>query len=127
MLTQAEVAAVLSGLAPEIALLGRLLYGTGMRLMEGLRLRIKDVDLDRRVIVVRDGKGGKDRVVMLPRSLEGRAQVAGPGCALRLGGRSGQWSGSTCRTCPGVQVPRCGQPLGLVLAVPLAHPVHRSA
>jgi integrase len=38
--------------------------------MEGLRLRIKDLDFDRRVIVVRDGKGGKDRVVMLPRSLE---------------------------------------------------------
>jgi len=50
-------------------LLAKLLYGTGMRLMEGLRLRIKDVDFDRRVIVVRDGKRGKDRVVMLPRSL----------------------------------------------------------
>lgn len=70
VLTQAEVAAVLAGLAPDTALLGRLLYGTGMRLMEGLRLRIKDLDFDRRVIVVRDGKGGKDRVVMLPRSLE---------------------------------------------------------
>ena len=46
-------------LAPEIALLGRLLYGTGMRLMEGLRLRIKDVDFDRRVIVVREGKAAK--------------------------------------------------------------------
>ena len=47
----------------------RLLYGSGMRLMEAMRLRIKDVDFDRRVIVVRDGKGGKDRVVMLPSSL----------------------------------------------------------
>ena len=70
VLTQSEVAAVLDRLAPDIALLGRLLYGTGMRLMEGLRLRIKDVDFDRRVIVVREGKGGKDRVVMLPRTLE---------------------------------------------------------
>jgi site-specific recombinase XerD len=51
-------------------LLARLLYGTGMRLLEGVRLRVKDVDLVRQVIVVRDGKGGKDRVVMLPRSLE---------------------------------------------------------
>ena len=59
---------MLDRLAPDIALLGRLLYGTGMRLMEGLRLRVKDVDFDRRVIVVREGKGGKDRVVMLPRS-----------------------------------------------------------
>lgn len=40
-----------------------------MRLMEGMRLRIKDVDFDRQVIIVRDAKGGKDRVVMLPRSL----------------------------------------------------------
>jgi len=47
----------------------RLLYGSGMRLMEAMRLRIKDVDFDRRVIVVRDGKGGENRVVMLPSSL----------------------------------------------------------
>jgi integron integrase len=45
-----------------------------MRLMEGLRLRIKDVDFDRRVIIVRDGKGGKDRVVMLPQSLAAALQ-----------------------------------------------------
>jgi integron integrase len=41
-----------------------------MRLNEGLRLRVKDVDFDRRVLVVRDGKGGKDRAVMLPQSLD---------------------------------------------------------
>jgi hypothetical protein len=41
-----------------------------MRLMEGLRLRTKDVDFDKRVVVVREAKGNKDRVVMLPRSLE---------------------------------------------------------
>ena len=59
-------------------LLARLLYGTGMRLMEGLRLRVKDIEFDRRAIVVREGKGGKDRVVMLPVSLEAplRAQLA---------------------------------------------------
>ena len=51
-------------------LLGRLLYGTGMRLLEGLRLRVKDIDFDRRAIVVRAGKGNKDRVVMLPAVLE---------------------------------------------------------
>jgi len=53
----------------QTALLARLLYGTGMRLMEGTRLRIKDVDFDRHVIIVREAKGNKDRVVMLPRSL----------------------------------------------------------
>ena len=69
VLTQPEVAAVFSHLDGECSLLARLLYGTGMRLMEGLRLRVKDVDFTRSVIVVRDGKGGKDRVVMLPQSL----------------------------------------------------------
>jgi integron integrase len=59
-------------------LLAKLLYGSGMRLNEGLRLRVKDVDFDRHVLVVRDGKGGKDRVVMLPRSLDAalRSQMA---------------------------------------------------
>ncbi|MBL8345311.1 MAG: integron integrase [Rubrivivax sp.] len=52
------------------ALLARLLYGTGMRLLEGVRLRVKDIDFDRRAVVVRHGKGGKDRVVMLPAALE---------------------------------------------------------
>ena len=69
VLTREEVAALFSFLDGEMALLAKLLYGTGMRLMEGLRLRIKDVDFDRRVIVVRDAKGGKDRVVMLPQTL----------------------------------------------------------
>lgn len=69
VLTRDEVGALFQFLEGETALLAKLLYGTGMRLMEGLRLRIKDVDFDRRVIVVRDGKGGKDRVVMLPQSI----------------------------------------------------------
>ncbi|MBL8307332.1 MAG: integron integrase [Rubrivivax sp.] len=56
-------------------LVGRLLYGTGMRLLEGLRLRVKDIDFDRRAIVVREGKGFKDRVVMLPAALEGPLQA----------------------------------------------------
>ena len=69
VLTPPEVMAVLSRLDGETGLLARLLYGTGMRLMEGMRLRVKDVEFSRGVIIVRDGKGGKDRVVMLPRSL----------------------------------------------------------
>jgi len=47
----------------------RLMYGTGLRLMECLRLRIKDVDFDRRQIILREAKGGKDRTVMLPDAL----------------------------------------------------------
>ncbi len=78
VLTQAEVAALLGVMDGEMALLGSLLYGTGMRLMEGLRLRVKGVDFDRQVLVVRQAKGGKDRVVMLPRTLHDalKAQMA---------------------------------------------------
>ena len=71
VLTRDEVAIVLTHMEGTTALLARLLYGTGMRLMEGLRLRVKDVDFDRHAIVVREAKGNKDRVVMLPHSLEG--------------------------------------------------------
>lgn len=56
------------------ALLARLLYGTEMRLTEGQRLRVEDLDFDRRVIVVREGKGAKDRVVMMPLSPSTRAR-----------------------------------------------------
>ena len=61
-----------------IGLMIKLLYGTGMRLMEAVRLRVKDVELTRSEIIVRDGKGDKDRVTMLPESLLGamRAQLA---------------------------------------------------
>ena len=77
VLTKEEIAAVLSFGEGPTALLAQLLYGTGMRLMEGLRLRVKDIDFDRHVIIVREAKGNKDRVVMLPRSLAAalRAQV----------------------------------------------------
>ncbi len=66
VLTQDEVAAVLKRLDGVHRLVGRLLYGTGMRIMEGMRLRVKDVEFTRREILVRDGKGQKDRVAMLP-------------------------------------------------------------
>ena len=69
VLSEAEVARLLASLDGTMAVLGRLIYGTGLRLMEALRLRVKDVDFDRREIVVREGKGGKDRKVMLPAAL----------------------------------------------------------
>lgn len=70
VLTPTEVERILGFLDDDVGLVARLLYGTGMRLTEGLSLRVKDVDFARHVIVVREGKGSKDRVVMLPRSLE---------------------------------------------------------
>ena len=69
VLGHAEVERLLSVLEGTHALMGQMLYGTGMRLMECVRLRVKDVDFDRGEILVRDGKGGKDRVTMLPVSL----------------------------------------------------------
>jgi len=63
------------GTAAAHGLIGRLLYGTGMRLLEGLRLRVKDIDFERRAIVVREGKGAQDRVVMLPAALHAPLQA----------------------------------------------------
>jgi len=69
VLSRDEVTRVLARMDGRSWLLASLLYGTGMRLMEALRLRIKDVDFARNEITIRDGKGGKDRRTMLPRSL----------------------------------------------------------
>ena len=69
VLTRAEVDAVLGGLEGAPRIMAALLYGAGLRLMECCRLRVKDVDLGRGEIVVRDGKGRKDRITMLPSSL----------------------------------------------------------
>ncbi|MBX9914600.1 MAG: integron integrase [Pseudomonadaceae bacterium] len=69
VLTREEVARVLAELSGVAALVANLLYGSGLRLMEALRLRVKDVEFSRGEILVRDGKGQKDRVTMLPRTL----------------------------------------------------------
>ena len=94
VLTHDEVAHVLGKLAEAHQLMGQLLYGTGMRIMEGVRLRVKDVDFARRAIVVREGKGAKDRVVMLPASLmpalrDQMAQARRLWSADRAAGRAG--------------------------------------
>lgn len=67
--TREEARAVLSCLRDEPWLMASLLYGAGLRLMECVRLRVKDLDLARSQITVRDGKGGRDRVTVLPASL----------------------------------------------------------
>jgi len=76
VLTRDEVAAMLAQMDEgEVKLIVRLLYGSGLRLLEGLRLRVKDVDLNRRELLVRDGKGGKDRVTMLAGQLVGPLRI----------------------------------------------------
>lgn len=119
VLTREEVSALLSNMQEPMRLVARLLYGTGMRLMEALRLRVKDVDFDKRAIIVREAKGNKDRVVMLPSSMheELRAQIR---AARAL------WEADRAAQRPGVEVPfalerkypKVGQSWGWFWAVP---------
>jgi integron integrase len=78
VLSRAEVRAILDRLRGPPALVAALLYGSGLRLLEALTLRVKDVDLDRRELTVHDGKGRKDRLTMVPEALIGplRAHLA---------------------------------------------------
>jgi integron integrase len=69
VLTQREINLLLDHLSSAYLLMAKLMYGSGLRLMEVLRLRIKDVDFERHAIVVRAGKGDKDRITVLPDSL----------------------------------------------------------
>ena len=75
VLTHAEAQRLLAGMTGTHQLMASLLYGTGMRLMECVRLRVKDVDFAANHILVRDGKGFKDRVTMLPDSLKAKLQT----------------------------------------------------
>ena len=72
VLTKAEIHQVLDLMEPVYCTPGRLQYGSGLRLMELVRLRVKDVDLDRRMLTVRAGKGDKDRVTIIPDQLTAR-------------------------------------------------------
>jgi integron integrase len=98
VLTLEEVTQVLRLMNGVTGLLARLIYGTGLRLREALSLRIKDVDFGRDVIIVRQGKGGKDRVVMLPGSLK---------AALReqVGYSRALWEADRQANLPGVELP----------------------
>ena len=69
VLSESEVQRLLAQLEGTPLLIASLLYGSGLRLMEALRLRVKDVDLERKEIIVRSGKGGKDRHTVLPTRL----------------------------------------------------------
>jgi len=69
VLTRAEIHKLLEHMNGTFALMAGLMYGTGMRSMECVRVQVGDIDLGRGLIVVRNGKGGKDRIVPLPPSL----------------------------------------------------------
>jgi integron integrase len=74
VMTRDEVKAVLGNLTGDKLLMASLMYGAGLRLMESLRLRVQDVDFSRSEILVRDGKGAKDRITLLPESLKAPLQ-----------------------------------------------------
>jgi integron integrase len=71
VLSRAEIDRLLGELEPVPKLMGTLLYGAGLRLLECARLRVKDLDFEARQVLVRSGKGGRDRVTLLPNSLRG--------------------------------------------------------
>ncbi|MEO6186125.1 MAG: integron integrase [Steroidobacteraceae bacterium] len=98
VLSREEVAALLTSLPPAYWLICSLLYGAGLRLQECLTLRVKDVDFSRRVVYVRNGKGAKDRIVMLPIPAESalRAQIES---SRRL------WTQDRAAGVPGVELP----------------------
>jgi integron integrase len=98
VLSRDEVGRLLAALEPPYDTIGSLLYGSGLRLNECLRLRVKDVDFDRRVIVVREGKGSKDRIVMLPRPLE-------PALRDTVNRSRALWAQDRAAGVPGVELP----------------------
>ena len=70
VMTKDEAVSVISALSGVYQIMAKLLYGSGLRLMECVRLRVKDIDFQRNQVLVRDGKGMRDRATMLPKSVE---------------------------------------------------------
>jgi integron integrase len=98
VMTRTEIDRLLSRLGGTHLLMAKLLYGTGMRLMECVRLRVKDVDFGRSSITVREGKGGKDRITMLPQSLRHELQS-------QLAHARILWESDRAAGRPGVELP----------------------
>ena len=79
VMTQAEVQRLLAAMEGKPALMAKLIYGSGMRLMECIRLRVQDIDFGQNLIFVRGGKGGKDRTTILPKNISRRNAQASCG------------------------------------------------
>ncbi len=98
VLSRDETKGILAIMSGVHGLMARLLYGTGMRLMEGVRLRVKDLDLARREITIRCGKGARDRITMVPASL--LAELAAQLARARV-----LWNADRAAAMPGVEMP----------------------
>ncbi|RJG02187.1 integron integrase [Noviherbaspirillum sedimenti] len=122
VLTPAEAGAIFQRMQGTHALMAQLMYGTGMRLMECVSLRVKDVDFARREITIRHGKGGKDRMTVLPLSLAGalREQIS----AARIlydTDRDGQRMGVALPDALELKYPRAGMQWGWFWVFPSDH------
>jgi site-specific recombinase XerD len=128
VLSREEVRRLLTAMPEKYRLFCQLLYGTGMRLMEGLRLRVKDVDFERNQIVVHGGKGAKDRTTMLPDKvkLELQRHLERVRLLWEKDVREGFWR-SVFAGGAGAQVSKRGAGVGLAMGVSLAVAVARSA
>lgn len=127
VLTPHEVKDVLDRLAGAEGLVARLLYGSGLRLLEALRLRVKDLDFEKLQVTVRSGKGDKDR------SDDAAAHPGGPPAAASDGrapapsaGPRGGLGESGVALCIGTEVPECGIRMGLAVGLPATRPLARS-
>lgn len=98
VLTKDELAAIFQCMEGEHRLLARLLYGTGMRISEGMQLRVKDLDFEHQAVIVREGKGSKDRALMLPQSLV-------PGLREQLAKARVLWAADQAQGRGGVEMP----------------------
>ena len=123
VLTPQEARQLLENTGPPSELVLRLLYGTGMRLLEGLRLRVKDLDFDRGVLVVREGKGSKDRVTVFPRALHAplREQLEHVQRAHVLAMGRG-FGGVELPLCFGAEIPECRHGTRLAICFPSRAP-----
>lgn len=118
VLSADEVRRIFRFMEGEYLLMAKLLYGTGLRIMEAMRLRVKDIDFTRNTIIVREAKGSKDRAVMLPASLVEplHAQLARAN-ALWVRDREDGRPGGVLAPCAGAQVSPRRAVLGLALGV----------
>jgi integron integrase len=98
VLSRVEVTRLLAAIEPEFHVIASILYGAGLRLGECLALRVKDLDFDRGVIVIHDGKGSKGRVVMLPVPLRDALQAT-------LREARSIWATDRAEGAPGVELP----------------------
>lgn len=122
VLTPGEAEAIFQRMQGTHALMAQLMYGTGMRLMECVGLRVKDVDFTRREITIRHGKGGKDRMTVLPLSLAGalREQIAAAR-ALFDADRAEQRMGVALPDALELKYPRAGMHWGWFWVFPSDH------